>query len=386
MATRWPQGSRDGTVRLWRAAIDPEAKAFRTDFDPDDPDSPAALLEAAGRLYTVGRTEESKQALEQAAEKASAQLEKLAGAFAGSADDPKKLAALAPYYYIRGTAYLSQSNLGLNRPDKGVADLTKAIELDADAPLYWARRGAAQYYMKEWDKSVADCSKALELSGEMAWVWRCRGDAYAELAQWEKATADFAKALEQQKTNHDHSYCLALTFLQRGDVAAYRKLCAVMLGRFDRVAKTDDTHLAVWTCVLAPDAVADWKVPLQLAEAVLVDNSKSNLALSLQGALLYRAGQFEEALKRLTEAERTYQPDDRYNTIAFNWLFLALTHQRLGHAAEAKKWHDKAVKWIDLEMPKAKESAAGRPLRWNQRLGLQLLRRESEELLRTKDQ
>ena len=209
---------------------------------------------------------------------------------------------------------------------------------------------------------------------------------YAELGQWEKAAADFAMAVEQQKHEPTHSYRLALTFLQRGDVTAYRKLCADMIGRFDSMAKTDPTHLAVWTCVLAPDAVADWDVPLQLAKVGLDDKSKSNLALSNLGALLFRAGRFEEALKRLTEAERTYQPeDDKWSSNAENWLFLALIHQRLGHAAEAKIWHDKASQWINQETQKSNESASGNPLPWSQRLCLQLLSREAGELLGTRD-
>jgi tetratricopeptide (TPR) repeat protein len=268
-----------------------------------------------------------------------------------------------------------------------VADLTKAIDLAPDASLYWFHRGGAQYRMREWAKAVDDFSKALELSFGMAGVWSMRGACYAELGRWEEATADFAMAVEQQKHEPTHSYRLALTFLQRGDVAAYRKLCADMIGRFDSTAKTDPTHSAVWTCVLAPDAVADWKVPLQLAEAVVVDKSKSNLALCNLGALHYRAGQFEESLQRLTEAERTYQPDvdDKDSTIAFSWLFLALTQQRLGHAAEAKRWHDKAVQWIEQAMQKSKESASGNPLPWSQRLCLQLLSREAGELLGTRD-
>ena len=105
------------------------------------------------------------------------------------------------------------------------------------------------------------------------------------------------------------------------------------------MAKTEGpTNYAVMTCMLAPDAVADWKVPLQLAEAALVQNPKSNTAHFLLGALLYRAGRFEEALQRLTEAERTYPPDDdKLHPIAINWLFLALTHHSLRHVAEAKK-------------------------------------------------
>jgi WD40 repeat protein/serine/threonine protein kinase/tetratricopeptide (TPR) repeat protein len=375
-------GSRDGTVRLWRAAIDPEAKAFRINLDPEDPESPAALLDAAERMFKVGRKEESKKAFEQIAVLASTQLEKLVGALAGGADDRKMSAAIASYYHIRGVAYIGLYYYGLDCRDKAAADLTKAIELVPDASLYWARRGFVRFRMREFDKAVADSSKALELSGGEALVWCLRGDAYAELGQWEKATADFAKAHEQQKNVPYHSYRLALTFLRRGDFAAYRKLCAGMIGRFDSAAKIDLTHFAVSTSVLAPDAVEDWTVPLQLAEAVLVDDSKSNLALCNLGALLYRTGQFEKARISLTEAEKTYQPDDdKDSSIAFSWLFLAMTYQRLGDFAKANAWHDKAVQWIDREKQKSKESADSNPLPWSRQLSLELLRREAEELL-----
>src|SRR5262249_40400283 len=58
--------SADGTVRLWRASTEQEAKAFRTELDPDEADSPAALFDAAGRLKTDGRAEESQRAYEKA--------------------------------------------------------------------------------------------------------------------------------------------------------------------------------------------------------------------------------------------------------------------------------------------------------------------------------
>src|SRR5262249_11718501 len=88
-------GSRDGTVRLWRAALEREAKAFRSESDPDDPDSPAAEIDWAGRLEIAGRAEGAQRAIEQAAEKLSARLEKRAAALGR---DP----ALAPLYSMRG--------------------------------------------------------------------------------------------------------------------------------------------------------------------------------------------------------------------------------------------------------------------------------------------
>jgi serine/threonine protein kinase len=210
------------------------------------------------------------------------------------------------------------------------------------------------------------------------------GDFHAELGQWKEATADFAKAIELKKDDPLLRYRQALAGLQLGDVAGYRKLCADILGQLGPAAKTDSAQWAVWTCVLAADAVADWKVVLQLAGKAVADHPKNYRALNHQGAVLYRASQYQESLKRLTEAEAAYQHDDKkLNAIAYNWLFLAMAHHRLGQIEQAKKWHDKAVQWIDQEMQKQpKEPATANPFPWNRRLTLQLFRREAEELLK----
>jgi hypothetical protein len=70
---------------------------------------------------------------------------------------------------------------------------------------------------------------------------------------------------------------LALARLQLGDVEEYRKLCTDTLGQFGPQAKTDSAHWAVWTCVLAADAVTDWKVPLHLAERDVAANPKNRI-------------------------------------------------------------------------------------------------------------
>jgi hypothetical protein len=57
---------------------------------------------------------------------------------------------------------------------------------------------------------------------------------------------------------------------------------------------------------------------------------------------------------------------------------LALAHQRLDHAAEARKWLNQAVTWMDKN-PQAVQSWG-----WRDRLTLPLLRREAEALLKEK--
>jgi WD40 repeat protein/serine/threonine protein kinase/tetratricopeptide (TPR) repeat protein len=367
-------GSVDGTVRLWRAAIDPEAKAFRSELDPDDPDSSAALLDQAVRLVAMDRAEESLQTSAKALER----LKRGAGVFPDEC--PKQLASLAGFYGRRGRALAR-----LNRWDRAAADFAKAIELKPDAYLYWADRGTAHYMLKEWDRAIADLSEALKLRDGIWWAWKVRGETYAEMGQWKEAAADLAKAVALNKAEFFSRHLLAMASLRLADVAGYRKVCADMLAQFGQSAKPDSAHWALWTWVLAADAVVDWKVPLQVAEKAVAENPKSYRALNQHGAALYRASKYQEALKRLTEAESAYQLDDeKLNAIAYNWLFLAMTRQRLGHIKEAKKWHEKAMQWIDQEMQKSKEPAAATPLPWYRRLALQLLRREAEELLNMK--
>jgi WD40 repeat protein len=62
-----PDGKRLATashnkVKLWLAATEPEATAFRMELDPDDPDSPQAQNDAANRLWQIGRPAAAEQA------------------------------------------------------------------------------------------------------------------------------------------------------------------------------------------------------------------------------------------------------------------------------------------------------------------------------------
>src|SRR5262249_31896434 len=70
---RLATASHDWVLNLWLAATEPEAAAFRMELDPDDPDSPKAQIDAAARLWQIGR----HAAAEQAYHNALARLEKL---------------------------------------------------------------------------------------------------------------------------------------------------------------------------------------------------------------------------------------------------------------------------------------------------------------------
>jgi WD40 repeat protein/regulator of sirC expression with transglutaminase-like and TPR domain len=59
-------GSPDGTVRFWRTSREPAAVARKTELNPDDPGSSAALIDSASRLTAAGRFLEAQQDYEAA--------------------------------------------------------------------------------------------------------------------------------------------------------------------------------------------------------------------------------------------------------------------------------------------------------------------------------
>jgi tetratricopeptide (TPR) repeat protein len=125
-----------------------------------------------------------------------------------------------------------------------------------------------------------------------------------------------------------------------------------------------------------------------LAEKALANSSRDHWHVNQLGAALYRAGRFEEAVKRLSEATELSCHPYRTNMLQ-TWFFLAMAHHRLGHAAEAHRWLNKGIHGVE-EALKLSAEPPGESIHpsgtlptphWNQRLTLQLLRREAEEQL-----
>jgi len=150
-----------------------------------------------------------------------------------------------------------------------------------------------------------------------------------------------------------------------------------MLKQFALTENSDAANWAAWTCTLTPNAVDDWAPALQLAEKAIRIDPKNCGYLCTQGALLYSAGRFSEAIQRLEEVSATWEQattkPPTYSP-AYNWFFLAMAHRCQGNEENARRWLDKAVTWAEQEMKNQ--------VPWNRRLTVELLRREAEALLK----
>jgi WD40 repeat protein len=192
--------------------------------------------------------------------------------------------------------------------------------------------------------------------------YRRRALFYAEGEQWPRAAADFTQVSRQYPDDFQVLAQAAVTSLAADDQAGYRKLCAAGVGRLRTDAETEDINRLLRTVSMGPDAVDDWQPLYRMVQAAKSGKQRPESERLVLGAVLYRAGWYREAIQLLGGTK----PSPR------GALFLAMAHHRLGHADEAAEQLD----WA------AKSSARDKQQPWDERLELQLLRREAETLLR----
>jgi tetratricopeptide (TPR) repeat protein len=256
------------------------------------------------------------------------------------------------------------------RYQEAEAEFREAIKRLPTQGSFWVQRGRAYAETGQWDRASADFVKSMFLVQ--------RGWAYADRGQWDKASADFVQATQGNDPDEAAWYSRAMLCLRDGNQAGYRAVCSGMLQRFG--------ERATWTCTLTLNSGADRDQIVKLAEKALAKSSRDHWHVTQLGAALYRARRFEEALKQLTEATELSCHPYRTN-MQHTWYFLAMAHQRLGHADEARRWLEKAVQGTvealkpPAEPAKKKGSDGAIPPNWSRKLTLEPLRREAEQLI-----
>jgi tetratricopeptide (TPR) repeat protein len=275
-------------------------------------------------------------------------------------------------YYHRGAAYLA-----LGRYEEAVADLTKAIELKHKGSDVRYGRGVAYSQLGQFDKSLDDLNQVIQMTPGHSIAYQHRAGVYAELGQWEKAAADFAKTVELGRYEEVFA-SYALVRLQWKGMSEYRAFCRELLERLGQTKDADTANGIAWTCCLVPEAVADFRPCVRLAGLAVASEPKSRVYVNTLGAALYRAGDFQGAVEKMTEAVQLAGPE----VSALDLFFLAMAHHRLKRQDQARQFLAKAVQWIDDHGgANSRPGPRAKGLRWTTRLEIQLLRKEAESLI-----
>ncbi len=253
-----------------------------------------------------------------------------------------------------------------------------AVKLKPDDPFAHGDLAKVLEYQARYKEAEAHVNEAIRLRPEHGWFWVLRGWIHADMEEWEKASADFVHAADCQEPHEEAWYCRAMHHLSRGNLGGYREICADMIERFGTGA--------TWTCTLSPNSGIDPARIVSMAENILGREPRNHWHVNQFGAALYRAGRFEQAVERLTEATKISADPNRSNML-YTWFYLAMAHHRLGHAELAQRWLDKSVQGTDEALKSPTElanSGNGSGViapNWHRRVTLRLLRREAEHLI-----
>jgi len=165
-----------------------------------------------------------------------------------------------------------------------------------------------------------------------------RAEVAAGRGDWVAAANAYAEITMNPPVPIDAWYHHAIACLKTGDQETYREICESLLDRVElNPLNLPPINLVAWMCAIGPEAVADPRRPVFLAELILErlpdDPTIRHAYLNTIGGVFLRARRCEEAVKHLKDAIAS--TDD--GGTKQDWLLLALAHHHLGRPNEARR-------------------------------------------------
>jgi tetratricopeptide (TPR) repeat protein/tRNA A-37 threonylcarbamoyl transferase component Bud32 len=204
------------------------------------------------------------------------------------------------------------------------------------------RRGLALAYLARTAEARAEFETALALKKDLSEL--DQADSHARLGLWDEAARLYEKAVAAPNAPALTWQRHALLRLHRGDHEGYRQACASMMSRFGKSTNASVANGTAWTCALGPEALPDLRPAAELARLAVRANATDANTRNTLGAILYRAGEYREAVAALNE---TVKLRNNQGATAADGFFLAMAQHRLGQADEARQWLDRARQEVE---------------------------------------
>ncbi|HUE71327.1 MAG TPA: protein kinase [Pirellulaceae bacterium] len=297
--------------------------------------------------------------------------------------------------------------------EEAIRHLTNALELKPFSWHVYKRRAGCYFTVARFPEALGDLQKARELNpidlSTLTWispslVAKCPNDEFRlelvkladeavvknpaarshraviamHLGKWDKARQDMAELMKVGSIHYSSHYNLAMLSLADKNQEQYRSACRDMLAKFAESKIAEELNFTVWTAALAPQALDDYGPAIALAQRGMELNKENPEAIRSLGAILYRAGKFDEAAKQLAPLAATAEKSspEAKTSSAYPLFFLAMAQHQLGKKDEARATLQKAA-----DLAKAELSDDKNPPVWNRKLTLELLQKEAVGLI-----
>jgi WD40 repeat protein len=211
-----------------------------------------------------------------------------------------------------------------------------------------AARGDALAERGLWDQAEAAYLEAararpLDASWRANSAWTALTRFYIARGRPECAVAELGAAVSRWPDVLELRFWNCLALLAAGDRVGWEPAIADLLDRFQGPMhpRWQDADKVAYLCALGPRSIIDPEVPVRLAQEAIRNATEDGFDfktcsfLSTLGWALYRAGRFDEAIRRVQEGIRARGGDE-----AADYAFLSMAHHRLGHRQEALRWLD----------------------------------------------
>jgi serine/threonine protein kinase/WD40 repeat protein/Flp pilus assembly protein TadD len=246
-----------------------------------------------------------------------------------------------------------------NRYDQGLWNLDRAEKLTPEDWVPYAARAVLADLAGSSERTNEDIDSAIRLGAESTAITQMADRVAARAvrpSEWARVQKLLTLAAKDPRISLDDRYHLAVACIRAGDHPGYRAACAAIAERMPKPRNpmtVDEAITASKAFALGPRATDDWSLPISWADRVLTRLAELDAAdpsqkdefkplrfafTSRRVALLYRAGQYDEAVKALRKAMTFHADGGDFH----NWIFLALAEHQLGHAEAAKESAAKA--------------------------------------------
>jgi tetratricopeptide (TPR) repeat protein len=117
-------------------------------------------------------------------------------------------------------------------------------------------------------------------------------------------------------------------------------------------ANTDAHNQLAWHLANCPEAkLRDPTRAIELSKKAIKLEPTEGCFWNTLGVAHYRAGEEKAAIAALNKSMELREGGD-----AFDYLFLAMAHQKIDDRDEARKWYDRATEWLEKNSQRLKAS------------------------------